>query len=72
MKGIFGISVVIGAFLIFLYHGLVVKSQRIQELDIQFKFEKGVITEKEYKDELSQINYLSTFLDFKNTLEAIN
>ena len=56
---------------IFLYHGLVNKSLKIQQIEINHQYETGQITEAERDEKLREIDYVSTFLNVAKTLGAM-
>lgn len=72
MRIVKNLFIIIGILIILGYHGCVVKAEKIKELRLKTKYENGEISQQGYEREKEKINYFSTFLDFKQTLKAID
>lgn len=64
--------IITGILIILGYHACVVKAERMKELRLKAKYENGEISQLQYEKENDKISYFSTFLDFKETLKAID
>jgi len=67
MKGN-GVQYLILVFVLMMYHGCVVKAQRIKELRQCYQYRDS--SQQEYERCKDSVTYISTFLDFKTVFQA--